>query len=97
MVSQGGVEGLNIIEDIISLLECDEKPSCPEVSESSLWDGGSVTPDTGLSDLQNIAKGFSNILEDLTLLQFNPAVITFDNLFGANGCNSDLLHVTSNS
>jgi len=86
--SQGGVEGLNIIEDIVSLLECDEKPSCPEVSESSLWDGGSVVPDTGLSDLQNIAKGFSNVLEDLTLLQFNPAVITFDNLFGANGCNS---------
>ena len=67
--SQGGlVEGLNIIDDIVSLLECDEKPGCPEVSESSLWDGGTVTPDTGLSDLQNIAKGFSDILDNLKCL-----------------------------
>ena len=86
--SQGGVEGLNIIDDIVSLLECDEKPGCPEVSESSLWDGGSVTPDTGLSDLQNIAKGFSGILDNLKMLDFKAPSLSFGDLFGAGGCNS---------
>ena len=63
----GGVEAINVIEDIVSLLECDEKPGCPEVTESSLWDGGTVTPNTGISDLQNIAKGFTSLL-DLSLI-----------------------------
>ena len=86
--SQGGIEGLNIIDDIVSLLECDEKPGCPEVSESSLWDGGTVTPDTGISDLQNIAKGFSGILDNLKMLDFKAPSLSFGDLFGAGGCNS---------
>ena len=84
----GGGEVLNVIEDIVSLLDCDEKPNCPKVSETSLWDGGTVTPDTGLSDLQKIAKGFSDTFNDFKMLEFNPAVIAFDNLFGAGGCNT---------
>ena len=84
----GGVEAINVIEDIISLLECDEKPGCPEVSESSLWDGGTVTPDTGISDLQNIAKGFSGILDNLKMLDFKAPSLPFGDLFGAGGCNS---------
>ena len=79
---------LNIIDDIVSLLECDEKPGCPEVSESSLWDGGTVTPDTGLSDLQNVAKGFSGILDNLKMLDFKAPSLSFGDLFGAGGCNS---------
>ena len=31
-MAEGGVEALNIIDDIISLLECDEKPGCPSRS-----------------------------------------------------------------
>ena len=87
-MAEGGVEALNIIDDIISLLECDEKPGCPEVSESSLWDGGSVTPDTGLSDLQNIAKGFSDILDSFKMSDFKAPSLSFGDLFGAGGCNS---------
>ena len=87
-MAEGGVEALNVIEDIVSLLECDEKPGCPEVSESSLWDGGTVTPDTGLSDLQNVAKGFSGILDNLKMLDFKAPSLSFGDLFGADGCNS---------
>ena len=84
----GGVEAINVIEDIISLLECDEKPGCPEVTESSLWDGGTVTPNTGLSDLQNIAKGFSGLLDSLKMSDFSAPSLPFGDLFGAGGCNS---------
>ena len=84
----GGGEALNVIEDIVSLLDCDEKSNCPEVTELSLWDGGTVTPDTGLSDLQKIAKGFSDKFNDFKMLEFSPPVIAFDQLFGAGGCNS---------
>ena len=87
-MAEGGVEALNVIEDIVSLLECDEKPGCPEVSESSLWDGGTVTPDTGLSDLQNVAKGFSGILDNLKMPNFKAPSLSFGDLFGAGGCNS---------
>ena len=52
----GGGEVLNIIEDIVSLLDCDEKSNCPEVTELSLWDGGTVTPDTGLSNLSKYCQ-----------------------------------------
>ena len=84
----GGVEAINVIEDIVSLLECDEKPGCPEVTESSLWDGGTVTPNTGISDLQNIAKGFSGILDSLSMPDFKAPSLPFGDLFGAGGCNS---------
>lgn len=84
----GGVEAINVIEDIVSLLECDEKPGCPEVTESSLWDGGTVTPNTGISDLQNIAKGFSSMLDNLSMPNFSAPSLPFGDLFGAGGCNS---------
>ena len=70
----GGMEALNIIEDIISLLECDEKPGCPEVTELSLWDGGTATPNSSSESLANIAKNF---ISDLN-----------QELVGAIGCNS---------
>ena len=84
----GGGEVLDVIEDIVSLLDCDEKSNCPEVTELSLWDGGTVTPDTGLSNLSKIAKGFSDTFNDFKMLEFSPPVIAFDQLFGAGGCNS---------
>ena len=84
----GGGEALNVIEDIVSLLDCDEKSNCPEVTELSLWDGGTVTPDLGLDKLSNIAKGFSDKFNDFKMLEFSPPVIAFDQLFGAGGCNS---------
>ena len=79
---------MNIIEDIVSLLDCDEKSNCPEVTELSLWDGGTVTPNTGISDLQNIAKGFSSMLDNLSMPNFSAPSLPFGDLFGAGGCNS---------
>ena len=84
----GGLEALNVVEDIVSLLDCDEKPNCPQVTELSLWDGGTVTPDLGISKISDIAKGFSDKFKDLKMLEFSPPVIAFDELFGAGGCNS---------
>ena len=66
----GGMETLNIIEDIVSLLDCDEKPNCPEVTELSLWDGGTATPNLGISNLSKIAKGFSDQFNNLKMSGF---------------------------
>ena len=74
MSEGGGMEALDIIADIISLLECDEKPGCPEVTELSLWDGGNVTPNSSSTFLANIAKEYIG--------DPNRKVV------GASGCNS---------
>ena len=84
----GGMETLNIIEDIVSLLDCDKKPNCPEVSELSLWDGGTVTPGFDAGNLSKIAKGFSDKFNNLKMLDFAAPDIPFGDLFGAGGCNS---------
>jgi len=84
----GGMETLDIIEDIVSLLDCDKKPNCPEVTELSLWDGGTVTPNLDVSNLSKIAKGFSDQFNSFKMLDFAAPDIPFGDLFGAGGCNS---------
>ena len=84
----GGLDTFDIIEDIVSVLQCDQKPNCSKISELSLWGGGTIVPSTDLSSILNIAKGFSDKFNDLKMLEFDPTVIAFDELFGAGGCNS---------
>ena len=84
----GGMDTLDFIEDIVALLDCDEKSNCPEVTDLSLWDGGTSNFSAGLDNIASVAKGFSDVFGDLKMLEFDPAVIAFDNLFGAGGCNT---------
>ncbi len=53
---------LDIIDDVLSFLACDETPGCSQVNELSLWDGGSVgsNPGGGMAGIANVAKSFSN-------------------------------------
>lgn len=51
---------LNIVEDILTTLSCDEKPSCPQIQEWSIWDGPeSIFTTSNISDIFNKIKSFS--------------------------------------
>jgi hypothetical protein len=51
---------LNIVEDILTTLSCDEKPSCPQIQEWSIWDGPeSIFTVSSVSDIFNKIKSFS--------------------------------------
>ena len=53
---------LDIIDDVLSFLACDETPGCSQINELSLWDGGSVgsNPGGGMAGIANVAKSFSD-------------------------------------
>ena len=57
----GGI--LNFITDILSFLTCEEKPSCAEVSEWSIWDGADSLPTL---DLNSIISKVESIASTVT-------------------------------
>jgi hypothetical protein len=47
----GGI--LNFITDLLSFLSCEEKPSCPEIKEWSIWNGSAAPVTVDLSKIVN--------------------------------------------
>jgi hypothetical protein len=78
---------LNIVEDVLTTLSCDEQPSCPKIQEWSLWEGTeSVFTTTNFSDIFNKIKSFSASVQD----SIDPDNFNFDLDFSdifANNCN----------
>ena len=80
---------LQLIVDVLSFLNCEEKPECDNVENWSIWDGADAA--TGLGDdfsslienITNVAGGFSDAI-DPDNFDFN---LDFDTLFdSAGGC-----------
>ena len=78
---------LQMIIDVLSFLNCEEKPECTTVENWSIWDG--VDAATGLGDdfnslienITNVAGGFSDAI-DPDNFDFN---LDFDTLFDSSG------------
>ena len=83
-------EALDIIGDVLSLLECEQDPGCPKITEWSLWDGPTSTPSGGLKEVMGFAKGFSDKLKNLKVPDFDFK-LPFDDIAGKGteaGCNT---------
>ena len=79
-------EALGIIQDVLSFLACDQDPTCPQVTETSLLGGGSSTPSS--SDIGSLAGGFSNMFGKLKAPQLDLPNLNFGDVFGANSCDT---------
>ena len=79
-------EALGIIQDVLSFLACDQDPTCPQVTETSLLGGGSSTPSS--SDIGALAGGFSNMFGKLKAPQLDLPNLNFGDVFGANSCDT---------
>jgi len=82
----GGI--LNFITDLLSFLSCEEKPSCSEIKEWSIWEGSESVPTLDLnsivSEVQNVA---STITQAIDLNNFNFD-LDFTDVFDSLGsCN----------
>lgn len=83
----GGVLGL--IQNILSFLSCDEKPSCPEVKSWSIWDGPEVTP--------NITNStFTSVIDNAKTIAGKIVSSVDPNNFNFNLDFSDVLSDTCN-
>ena len=79
-------EALGIIQDVLSFLACDQDPTCPQVTETSLLGGGSSTPSS--SDIGALAGGFSNMFGKLKAPQLDLPNLDFGDVFGSNSCDT---------
>ena len=79
-------EALGIIQDVLSFLACDQDPTCPQVTETSLLGGGSSTPSS--SDIGALAGGFSNMFGKLKAPQLDLPSLDFGDVFGSNSCDT---------
>ena len=79
-------EALGIIQDVLSFLACDQDPTCPQITETSLLGGGSSTPSS--SDIGALAGGFSNMFGKLKAPQLDLPNLNFGDVFGANSCDT---------
>ena len=87
-ISFPGGEALGIIQDVLSFLECEQKPGCSQISETSLWDGGTSTPSLGAGGISQLAGGFSNMFGNLKAPDLNLPKLPFDDVFGHNSCDT---------
>ena len=87
-ISFPGGEALGIIQDVLSFLECEQKPGCSQISETSLWDGGTSTPSLGAGGISQLAGGFSNMFGNLKAPDLNLPKLPFDDVFGHGGCDT---------
>ena len=79
-------EALGIIQDVLSFLACDQDPTCPQITETSLLGGGSSTPSS--SDIGALAGGFSNMFGKLKAPQLDLPSLDFGDVFGSNSCDT---------
>jgi len=59
---------LGFIEDVLSFLQCEEKPECPEIDSWSLWDGAdeplaSFDPTSLINKVKGFAAGVSQAVD----------------------------------
>lgn len=86
---------LDIIIDVLSFLNCEEKPECPEVDEWDLWTGGDASPLGSLTGIIDKVTSFSgsvtNTISNITDAENYKFSIDFDSVFkdaaaGAKSC-----------
>lgn len=82
----GGI--LNFITDLLSFLSCEEKPSCGEIKEWSIWDGSESVPTIDLNSLVNKVQSVaSTVTQAIDPNNFNFD-LNFDDVFDSLGsCN----------
>jgi hypothetical protein len=78
---------LNLVEDILTTLSCDETPSCPQIQEWSIWGGPeAIFTTSNLSDIFNKIKSFSTSLTQSIDLDNFDFDLDFSDVFESN-CN----------
>lgn len=80
----GGV--LQIINDVLSFLNCEEKPECNTVDEWSLWDGGTAGFLGDINSLVDKITSFTgNVTENIDIDAFDFS-LDIDELFDPESC-----------
>ena len=78
--------GLEIIIDVLSFLDCEEKPECSTVEEWSIWEGAgggtSGNLDGLVSSMTQVAGSFSGAVDSF---DFD---LDFDNMFDSGSCDT---------
>ena len=69
---------LNFITDLLSFLSCEEKPSCGEIKEWSIWNGSSSVPSIDLNSLINSVESVASTVTQA----IDPNNFDFDLDFG---------------
>jgi len=81
-------DGLKIILDVLSFLNCEEKPECSSIDEWSIWDGanGGLTGnfDSLIDNITNTAGAITNAI-DIDNFDFN---LDFNSQFDPSSCNT---------
>jgi len=78
---------LQMIVDVLSFLNCEEKPECDNVENWSIWDGANAGAGLGddfsslIENITNVAGGFSGAI-DIDNFDFN---MDFNDLFDSSG------------
>ena len=72
----GGI--LNFVIDLLSFLSCEEKPSCGEIKEWSIWNGSSSVPSIDLNSLINSVESVASTVTQA----IDPNNFDFDLDFG---------------
>ena len=82
---------LSIVEDILTTLSCDEKPSCSKIQEWSVWDGAEsifIQDSSSLTNVFNKIKSFTSSVQ--SSIDFDDLDLNFDDVF-QNDCNTGLV------
>lgn len=55
---------MGFIRDILSFLSCEETPSCPEITEWSIWEGGNTYGTIDINSIVNKVEDFASSFSD---------------------------------
>jgi hypothetical protein len=79
---------LSFVTDILSFLSCEEKPSCAEIKEWSIWDGSESTSTIDLDSLVNKVQDVANtVTQAIDPNSFNFDLDFTDVFDSLNSCN----------
>lgn len=80
---------LNIVEDILTTLSCDESPSCSKIQEWSLWSGQESVfiQNSNTSDIFNKISSFAETVQDSLSLDNFDFDLDFSDVFRSD-CNT---------
>jgi hypothetical protein len=76
------IDVMNLVTDILSFINCEETPECPEVGEWNIWEGSGPTTELNFDNVIESAKRFGSDLKEVVDPDtYDFGSVSFEDLF----------------